>query len=214
MLPHPEDLQLPLTHGETPPPDGLDWTALFGRPGPNAVEIGAGNGYFIENEAARLPDWNFIGIERDRTFYTKMMRRCWRRGLTNVRTTSVDAFEVLAALPAQSVERLYLYFSDPWPKRRHAARRVFGDPFLAACERALTPRGEIWFKTDVGWYFNQAVTVARQHAGWELKDVAKLPPPDESAGEIYSNYERKAREQGIEVWGFKLLHASGHGIRL
>jgi tRNA (guanine-N7-)-methyltransferase len=180
----------------------LSWSAIFSRSAQNAVEIGTGNGYFIENEAARLPDWNFIGVERDREFFGKMIRRCRRRGLTNVRATSIDAFDLLERLPDASVDRIYLYFSDPWPKRRHARRRVFGPPFLEAAERVLAPGGEVRFKTDVGWYFNLAVTDARLRPGWTLSHVGNRPPPDEAVGEIYSNYESKARKAGIQVWGF------------
>jgi tRNA (guanine-N7-)-methyltransferase len=199
-LDKPEDLELTLAEGAAP----LRWEAVFGRPGLSAIEIGTGNGYFIENEAARLADWNFIGVERDHEFYWKMVKRCWRRGLANVRTTSIDARELLEQwLPAGSVDRIYLSFSDPWPKRKHARRRVFNEDFLALAEQVLAPAGEVWFKTDVGWHFNLAVTAVRRRGGWLMHDAGKLPPPDETRGEVYSNYERKARAQGIAVWGFK-----------
>jgi tRNA (guanine-N7-)-methyltransferase len=192
-------LELPL-EALTPP---LDWQALFGRPGPNALEIGTGNGYFIVSEAARLPEMNFIGIERDLTFYWKMVKRCHRAGLANVRTTSVDALEILEhwVAPA-SLARIYCYFSDPWPKRRHAPRRVFTDALPPLLERVLAPGGEVWVKTDVGYYFNLAVTVFRRRGGWRFLEIGKIPPPDLAKGEVLTNFERKAREVGSEVWGF------------
>lgn len=195
-------LQLPLAQ-MTPP---LDWNALFERPGPNAIEIGTGNGYFIVNEAPRLPEMNFIGIERDLTFYWKMVKRCARAGLTNVRTTSCDAIEILDNwIPPASLARIYCYFSDPWPKRRHSNRRVFIPALLPRLERVLAPGGQVWFKTDVAYYFNLAVTVFREDGGWRFQEIGKLPPPDPAKGEVLTNFERKAREIGSEVWGFRVI---------
>ena len=116
---------------------------------------------------------------------------------------------MLARLPEHSVDRIYLYFSDPWPKRKHARRRVFGPGLLEVAERLLRPGGEIRFKSDVGWYFNQAIADTRRRPGWEVRDAARLPPPDVTRGEVFTNYERKAREQGIDVWGFRACLLTG-----
>lgn len=195
----PEQLELSL---ETLAPP-LDWAALFGRPGPNAIEIGTGNGYLIEREAAAHPEMNFIGIERDRTFYWKMVKRCHRAGLANVRTLGEDAIDFLDKyIPPASVTRLYCYFSDPWPKRRHAGRRVVIPSFLPLLERILVPGGEFWFKTDVDYYFNLAVTTLRERGGWRFLEIKRFAPPDPAKGEVLTNFERKAREAGSEVWGF------------
>ena len=203
--PIPDDAQLlEIPLAELSPP--LDWTALLGRPGPNAIEIGTGNGYFLAAEAARLPEMNFIGIEREVAYYWKMVKRCARADLANVRTTRMDAIELLEQwIPPATLARVYCYFSDPWPKRRHAERRVFGAHLPPLLERVLAPGGEVRFKTDVGYYFNLAVTVFRERGGWRITRIGKLPPPDPERGEILSNFERKAREAGREVWGF---HAS------
>lgn len=191
-------LELPLRTLNPP----LDWEAAFGGPGRRAIEIGTGNGYFIVAEAARLEQWNIIGIERETEFYIKMVRRCERLGLTNVRTTRLDALDMLGEWIAEgSVERIYCYFSDPWPKRRHAWRRVFTAANMPLFERALAPGGELWFKTDVHWYFNLAVTLFREW-GWQFLEIKKYPPPDPEKGEALTNFERKAREVGREVWGF------------
>lgn len=195
----PSPLELPLTT-LTPP---LEWGAVFGRGGPRAVEIGTGNGIFMASEAARLPEWNFIGIERDFEFYAKMVRRCERARLGNVRTFNGDALEFLDEwVPAGSADRVYCYFSDPWPKRRHAERRVFTAANLPLFERVLAPEGELWFKTDVAYYFNLAVTVFRERGGWRFLEIGKIAPPDVESGEPLSNFDRKAREAGSEVWGF------------
>jgi len=199
-LPQPaENLEIPLS-ALTPP---LDWPALFGRGGPNALEIGTGNGLFLAAEAARRPEMNFIGIERDPGFYWKMVKRCAREGRTNVRTTRGDALELLRDwLPAESLARIYCYFSDPWPKRRHAERRVVNAALLPLLERVLAPGGEFWFKTDVGYYFNLAVTDFREREGWRFTELGRAPSADPARGEAISNFERKAHEAGSLIWGF------------
>jgi tRNA (guanine-N7-)-methyltransferase len=198
-----ESLHLDLA-AMTPP---LEWTALFGRDAPQALEIGTGNGYFLENEAAAHPDWNFMGIERAREFYWKMVRRCWRRGLINVRTADADAHDLLRDwIPAASLDRVYLYFTDPWPKRRHARRRVFNEDFPDLLERALRPGGELRFKTDVGWLFNLTVTLLRRREGWRIDEIGRVPLSDPTRGEAISNFERRAREAGSDIWGFRAFY--------
>jgi tRNA (guanine-N7-)-methyltransferase len=199
-------LELPL--GEWTPP--LDWGAVFGRGGAAAIEIGTGNGYFLEVEAGRLTDWNFIGIEREAEFYWKMVKRCARAGLTNVRATRLDALEFLREwVPPGSLGRVYCYFSDPWPKRRHAARRVVTPDFPALLAPLLAPGGELRFKTDVGWYFNFAVTAFRAHGGWKFSAIGRVAPPNPRAGDPLSNFERRARDSSVEVWGFHAARESG-----
>lgn len=197
----PEVLAMELPLEDLTPP--LDWTAVFGREAPSALEIGTGNGWFLESEAARLADYNFIGIEREPKFYWKMVKRCQRAGLANVRTYGGDAFDLLEPwLAAGSLDRVYCLFSDPWPKRRHADRRVVRHPFLAQLERLLCPGGQFHYKSDVHWYFNLAVTTFRERPGWEFVEIGRIHEPGGGEGEVVTNFERKGREAGREVWGF------------
>lgn len=200
-------LEIPLKSMAPP----LDWAALFGGAATNAIEIGTGNGIFLASEAAKLPEISFIGIERDLEFYYKMVRRVHEAGLANVRTTPTDAIDLLDDwIPERSVARIYCYFSDPWHKRRHAARRVLHPANLPRLERVLIPGGELRFKTDVGYYFNLAVTALRKQPGWTIIESARLPPPDAGKGEVTSNFERKAREAGSEVWGLTAKYGLNH----
>ena len=132
-----------------------------------------------------------------------MLKRVARAGLTNVLATPTDATDFLPVwLAERSVARLYCYFSDPWPKRRHAERRVFTGANMPIFERALAPGAELHFKTDVGWFFNLTLTVFRRREAWTLEAIGRRPPPDAGRGEVTTNFERRARAAGVEVWGF------------
>ena len=229
----PEVLALQLTEDELVAPLDLEeiFVAFNDEPAESyAIEIGTGNGYLLEAEAARLPVWRFIGIEREPKFYWKMVKRCARTELTNVRTYGGDAFELIDLLPPASLDRIYCYFSDPWPKRRHADRRVVGPHLLPHLERLLKPHGEFWYKSDVHWFFNLAVTAFREREGWEFTQIGRihdaggeLDPDNEildsaqklsestrmletnatrDAAGVVTNFERKGREAGRQVWAF------------
>lgn len=113
------------------------------------IEIGCGKGGFILQEAAANPEVNYLGIEHAREFYLYTADRVRRRGLANVRMMHADAGGFLQwRAPAESARTIHLYFSDPWPKKKHHKNRVVQDRFLAECWRVLAPRGELRIVTD------------------------------------------------------------------
>ena len=149
---------------------------------------------------------NFIGIEYEKPFHWKMAKRCARAGLGNVRTTTCDAFEFLGTwVPPCSVSRVYCYFSDPWPQTPPLRAQTVRPPRCRRyLKRVLDPGGEVRFKTDIGYYFNLAVTAFREHGHWQFTQPGPLPPPDSSKGEVWSNYERKGsrrRQAGVGILG-------------
>lgn len=193
-----------------PEAGAIDWTEVFGRSAPLTVEIGTGNGIYLAWIAERHPEINFVGIERAREFFSKTRKRVMRCGLGNARCIRADAAEVFeAAIAPGSVREVIANFSDPWPKRRHRARRVFGAEFLELLERAIEPGGAIRFKTDVGWYLNLTVTALRGRQGWRIVEAGPVPAPDVEAGEIATNFERRAREADIEIWGLRAVWNGG-----
>lgn len=169
---------------------------------PWVLEIGTGNGIWLADEAGRHPERRYLGVERDAEFFFKMKKRLIRHGLKNVRCIRAEIEDVLDSLiPDAALEVVVLNFSDPWPKRRHRERRVFGPAFLKRMERALRPGGRVRFKTDVGWYFNLAMTDLRRQAGWS---VASAGPVDAEGNPstVETNFERKGRAQGRSIWAF------------
>lgn len=190
-----------ITFGCDGPP--LDFSGVYGRNAPFTVEIGTGNGTFLIAEAERRPECDFLGIERSAQYFEKLERRIVRHGLANVRCTWADILDVFRmGLPPNSVDCIVSNFSDPWPKRRHRARRVFRSEFFPLLERVLRPGGIVSFRTDVGWYFNLTVTGFRRRRGWTLGEAGPAGSSQAAPPQVITNFERKAREAGSEVWKF------------
>jgi tRNA (guanine-N7-)-methyltransferase len=113
------------------------------------LEIGCGKGSFILGEAAANPMVNYLGIEWAGEYYAYSADRIRRRGLANVRMLHADATDFLQwRCPDAILSVIHLYFSDPWPKRKHHKNRVIQDRFLAEAWRCLMPRGELRIVTD------------------------------------------------------------------
>lgn len=128
----------------------VDFRAWFTQPArPLEVEIGSGKGTFLVEQAPRSTDTNFLGIEWEGEFYRYAADRLRRRGVTNVRMLRADAVEFLRwRCPDAIVSVIHLYFSDPWPKKKHHKNRVVQHAFLAEAYRVLTPGGELRVVTD------------------------------------------------------------------
>jgi tRNA (guanine-N7-)-methyltransferase len=179
--------------------DPRQWFAVPHRP--LEIEIGSGKGTFLVQQAALQPETNFLGFEWAREFFLYAADRCRRRGLQNVRLVNADATEFLHWRMPDGIARvIHLYFSDPWPKRKHHRRRVVQDRFLADAYRVLQPGGELRVVTDHAGYWNW---MEEHFDRWTSPDGPVLPPfqrltfaPPVSAGEgelVGTNFERKYR---------------------
>lgn len=133
-----------------PAPSGvLDLRRLFGRNAPTVLEIGFGNGESLTQQAVERPDTNFLGIEVHEPGIGHCLIRIRDLGLENVRLLRHDAIEILEhSLAPGSLQRINLYFPDPWPKKRHHKRRIVQPAFVALCARALGPGGTLHIATD------------------------------------------------------------------
>ncbi|MBN1868042.1 tRNA (guanosine(46)-N7)-methyltransferase TrmB [Candidatus Sumerlaeota bacterium] len=137
-------------------PKPLDWEAEFGARAPVEVEIGCGNGRFLRRAAEDRPDTLFLGIERALKYARLANERMIKYGIGNVRIVRADAARFLAdRVPESSVDALHVYFTDPWPKKRHVKRRLFQTPFLDTVHRILRPGAPVWIKVDLFWYFEE-----------------------------------------------------------
>lgn len=168
---------------------------------PLEIEIGSGKGTFLVQQAALKPGTNYIGFEWAREFFLYAADRCRRRGLENVRMVNADATEFLHWRCPDAIARvIHLYFSDPWPKRKHHRRRVVQDRFLLDAWRVLEPAGELRIVTDHdeywAWMQEHFARWTDQASGrFDLLPFAR--PESASAGELVgTNFERKYQRDG------------------
>ncbi|GIW72225.1 MAG: tRNA (guanine-N(7)-)-methyltransferase [Planctomycetota bacterium] len=136
----------------------LEPVAVFGRRAPLLVDVGAARARYFLNVAPQLPQVDFLGIEVSKKRVEAALARLARRGITNCRMVWGDATRVLAEhLAPGSAAAITVLFPDPWPKRRHARRRLLHRPeVVRLLAERLAPGGLLWFKTDDPAYFEEA----------------------------------------------------------
>ncbi len=163
----------------------LDPEAMFGAGRRLEVDIGSGMGRFILARAAAHPDVQFIGIERQKQRVHKIAKKAWRAGLSNIFMVRLEATYVLKyLLPEHCVSRFYLFFPDPWPKRRHAGHRVFNDAFRSLVWSRLLPGGDIQVATDSGDYFADMCGQMADDARFERVEAMERPEEERTDFEL------------------------------
>ena len=171
----------------------LDLSAIFGRQGPLEVDLGTGDGSFLAAIAAENPERNFLGIERLLGRVRTACRKIERAGLTNARILRIEiSSAVERLLPAESVSVFHLMFPDPWPKRRHAPRRLVSETFLLSLHRALCPEGIVRIATDAPDYFRQITRLTSQSQHFAV--IAASSPMTAT-----SKFERRFTQEGAAI---------------
>jgi tRNA (guanine-N7-)-methyltransferase len=183
----------------------LDARLLFGDDRPLEFEIGFGGGEHLAGQAAMRPGHGFIGCEPFLNGVVGALNQIRDEGLGNVRLHMGDALDVLERLPDASLDRLYLLHPDPWPKARHAKRRMMNHGPLDLIARKLKPGSEFRLGTDDPTYCRWSMMVMndRRDFVWqagEARDFLTRP-----ADWPETRYERKARRKGHEVWYFRYV---------
>lgn len=181
---------------------------LFGEQRPLHFEIGFGGGEHMAARADMLPDHGFIGCEPFLNGVAQALTHVHgdaaKPGLPNVRIHHGDALDVLRRIPDGALSFVYLLHPDPWPKARHAKRRMMNDGPVDMIAAKLKPGGEFRFGTDHPVYVAHAMMVMRRHRhqfDWLADDAdAMLTRP---GGWPETRYEKKARRLGHEVWYFR-----------
>lgn len=143
------------------------WQEAFDRVAPIHIEIGMGKGKFLHEMAMRHPEINYIGIEKYSSVLLRGVQKLEEEELPNLLLIRMDAEDITAVFGKDEVDRIYLNFSDPWPKDRHAKRRLPSRQFLARYDTFLKKEGVLEFKTDNRDLFDFALEEAPE-AGWHV----------------------------------------------
>ncbi|AHF58302.1 tRNA (guanosine(46)-N7)-methyltransferase TrmB [Spiroplasma eriocheiris] len=146
------------------------WTSeVFKNNKPLNIEIGTGKGDFIINLAKANPDQNYVGIEKYPSVLVIALKKLVAENLDNLKLLSYDAIKLKDIFGKNEVQKIYLNFSDPWPKKRHQNRRLTSKPFLALYQDILQNNGEIHFKTDNDHLFAFSLTTLQENH-WNIID--------------------------------------------
>ncbi|MGE0233130.1 MAG: tRNA (guanosine(46)-N7)-methyltransferase TrmB [Flavobacteriaceae bacterium] len=181
--------------GERLPALAIDPRAVSGSP-VAAMEIGFGAGEHLLHEAARHPEWLFLGCEPFENGVASLIAGIEEAKTDNIRLHCGDARDILFRLDAASLDRIDILYPDPWPKRRHRKRRFFGEDTLDAMARVLKPGGIIRFASDIDHYVGWTLARVAAHPAfaWEARDARDWLTPWE--GWPGTRYEAKAVAAG------------------
>jgi len=178
----------------------IDLAALFGRTAPIVFEIGFGNGSSLAEMAAKQPDTNFIGVEVHRPGVGHLLKLIEEQGLTNLRVACIDAVELLKhRIPDNSLDRLQLYFPDPWHKKRHHKRRIIQPAFVSLLAHKIKEGGHLHMATDWQHYAEQMLDDLSQNNDFTncADSSGYIPRPDYRP---LTKFEQRGQRLGHGVW--------------
>jgi tRNA (guanine-N7-)-methyltransferase len=171
----------------------LDFEEIYDRQAPVEIDLGCGEGSFLAALASEKPDRNFLGIERLVGRVRSACRKIARSGLKNARVLQFEiSYAVERLLPARSVASFHLMFPDPWPKRRHAPRRLVSEKFLALLHRALAANGTVRIATDDAEYYRQVTRLVSESSLFAV--VSEAVPAT-----AMSKFEKQFTLDGVKI---------------
>lgn len=185
------------------------WKEIFGNVNPIHIEIGMGKGKFIHTMARENPDINYVGIEKYSSVLLRAIQKMEKEELTNLKFLRMDAEEITRVFGPREVSRIYLNFSDPWPKDRHAKRRLPSREFLARYDVILEKKGWLEFKTDNRALFDFAVGEL-EPAGWNADVLTFDLHHDEVLMQwnVMTEYEEKFSSLGNPICKYVISRAN------
>ncbi|SOC03436.1 tRNA (guanine-N(7)-)-methyltransferase [Ureibacillus xyleni] len=176
------------------------WNEAFGNNNPLHIEVGTGKGQFVTGMAQANPEINYIGIELyDSVIVSALEKVIAANTPPNLRLLKVNGADLAKYFTKNDVSRVYLNFSDPWPKTRHAKRRLTHEGFLKLYESILIDNGEIHFKTDNRGLFEFSL-ISMSEYGMLLKFVSLNLHADEPKDNIMTEYEEKFSAKGQPIY--------------
>lgn len=176
------------------------WHELFGNSHPIHIEIGMGKGQFLMALAKANPNINYIGIEKYSSVLLRALQKMETEALSNLKFIRMDADTIETVFEKEEVARIYLNFSDPWPKDRHAKRRLTSKEFFSRYDKFLRGDGQVEFKTDNTMLFDFSLEQV-ELAGWKLAACTRDLHQDEilNQGNIMTEYEERFSAMGNPI---------------
>lgn len=178
-----------------------NWQSIFEVSQPIHIEIGMGKGGFINEMARRNPDINFIGIELYDSVLLRSLEKLVENSLPNLRLLHADAANLKEVFDKKEVSKIYLNFSDPWPKSRHAKRRLTHEGFLSIYQEILVTDGKLQLKTDNRSLFEYSLW-SFNHYGMKFSDISVdfHADPEAYPGNVMTEYETKFHRKGQPIY--------------
>lgn len=179
------------------------WHEVFGNDCPIRIEIGMGKGRFIMDLARQNPDVNYVGIEKYSSVLIRGIQKMETDPLSNLYFIRMEAEEITSVFAEGEVDRIYLNFSDPWPKDRHAKRRLPSREFLRRYDEILIPDGVIEFKTDNHDLFRFALEEL-EPAGWKILQMTEDLHNNAQMmeGNVMTEYEERFSSKGNPIYKY------------
>lgn len=180
------------------------WREFFGNDHPIHVELGMGKGQFISTLAAQHPEINYIGMEfREEMVHIAAKKMGNHRGNVALLWFNVD--NILEIFNPGELSRIYLNFSDPWPKKRHGKRRLTYRNYLAKYKKLFDNAGEIHFKTDNKDLFEFSLNEFGD-SGFFLKNITLDLHNSEFKGNVLTEYEKKFSQKGMPIYRCEAIY--------
>ncbi|WP_251574974.1 tRNA (guanosine(46)-N7)-methyltransferase TrmB [Limosilactobacillus agrestimuris] len=176
------------------------WQSRFPKEQPLHLEVGMGKGQFIIGMAKAHPEINFIGLEIQRTVAAIALKKALPEKLPNLQLICGEGEELTGYFEPHEIDKLYLNFSDPWPKKRHAKRRLTYHTFLSEYQLILQTQGQVELKTDNMGFFEFSV-VSMNNFGMKFDGLwLDLHNSDENEHNVETEYEHKFASKGQPIY--------------
>jgi len=178
------------------------WNKVFNNSNPIYIEIGMGKGDFILENAIRYPDINFIGIEKYDSIMALAIKKIDTYDLPNLKLIRMDALDILDIF-RNEIDKIYLNFSDPWPKERHAKRRLTSPVFLKKYDNIFKNNKIIEMKTDNRKLFEYSLLSFNDN-GYLIKEISLDLHHSDYSNNIMTEYEKKFSLQNMSIYYVKV----------
>ncbi|XMB72761.1 tRNA (guanosine(46)-N7)-methyltransferase TrmB [Mycoplasmatota bacterium WC30] len=182
------------------------WMNVFKNTNPIQIEVGCGKGKFIYELAKKHPNINFIGIEKFDSVIVRALEKIIENPVENLKLIRIDAENINSIFSAKEVDRIYLNFSDPWPKRRQAKRRLTSNKFLERYELILKPNSLIKFKSDNYGLFESSMMSFNNNDKFIIKDICLNLYKNLPEDNIQTEFEKRFVELGNPIYYIKVKY--------